>query len=281
MEDFERAQSLKAIRGARGNHNIGQANAHLLSGIVKCPQCGAPMYIGVTKWKNQDGTECRAESYVCSYATKHRGTSICQRNGVVAELVEAEVMEYTRKIVRNPRFIEDLRQKILTAVDLTEIGNDLKAYKRQLSNLQRNRACLESDIDRIAADDKYADRRRADMARRLDDLYEEIYKTEDSIQDCIMKKETLESEKISMQSILEILSSFDVIYDKMNATERRDLIKYLIADVQLFNKAEQKVEKRFVKEITYKFPIEQEILAQFSDKEVSVESIALLARPLW
>ena len=96
-----------------------------------------------------------------------------------------------------------------------------------------------------------------------------------------MKKETLESEKISMQSILEILSSFDVIYDKMNATERRDLIKYLIVDVQLFNKAEQKVEKRFVKEITYKFPIEQEILAQFSDKEVSVESIALLARPAW
>ena len=278
MEDFERAQSLKAIRGARGNHNIGQANAHLLSGIVKCPQCGAPMYIGVTKWKNQDGTERRTESYVCSYATKHRGTSICQRNGVVAELVEAEVMEYTRKIVRNPRFIEDLRQKILTAVDLTEIENDLKAYKRQLSNLQHNRACLESDIDRIVADDKYADRRRADMARRLDDLYEEIYKTEDSIQDCIMKKETLESEKISMQSILEILSSFDVIYDKMNATERRDLIKYLIADVQLFNKAEQKVEKRFVKEITYKFPIEQEILAQFSDKEVSVETVCLLSK---
>lgn len=81
------------------------------------------------------------------------------------------------------------------------------------------------------------------MARRLDDLYEEIYKTEDSIQDCIMKKETLESEKISMPSILEILSTFDVIYDKMNATERRDLIKYLIADVQLFNKAEQKVKK--------------------------------------
>lgn len=42
-EDFDRVQEIKAIRGKKGNHNIGQYNAHLLSGIVKCPQCGAPM----------------------------------------------------------------------------------------------------------------------------------------------------------------------------------------------------------------------------------------------
>ena len=41
-EDFDRVQEIKAIRGKKGNHNIGQYNAHLLSGIVKCPQCGAP-----------------------------------------------------------------------------------------------------------------------------------------------------------------------------------------------------------------------------------------------
>ncbi len=275
-EDFERTQNLKAIRGMKGNHNIGQSNAHLLSGIVKCPQCGAPMYIGVTKWKNQDGTERRTESYVCSYATKHRGTSICQRNGVVASQIEDEVMEYTRKVVQNPRFIEDLRTKILTAIDLTEIENDIKAYKKQLSSLQNSRSNLEQDIDRIAADDRYADRRRADMARRLDDLYDEIYRVEDLIQDAQMKKATLEKEQMSMQAIFDILSSFDTIYDKMNAVERRDLIKYLIAEVQLFNKEEQKTQKRFLKSVTYKFPIEESILSQFSDKEVSVEAVILL-----
>ena len=117
-------QEIKAIRGKKGNHNIGQYNAHLLSGIVKCPQCGAPMYIGMTKWTNQDGTERRTESYVCSYATKHRGTSVCRRNGVVASQVEDEVMEYTRKIVRNPQFVKDLQEKVMTAVDMTEVEND-------------------------------------------------------------------------------------------------------------------------------------------------------------
>ena len=156
-EDFDKVQEIKAIRGKKGNHNIGQYNAHLLSGIVKCPQCGAPMYIGMTKWTNQDGTE----------------------------------------------------------------------------------------------------RRRADMTRHLNDLYDQIYKAEDLLQESLMKKATLESEQMSVQSMIEILSSFDAIYDRMNAAERRDLVKYLISEVELFPREEQKTQKRFVKAIAYKFPIEQ------------------------
>ena len=277
-EDFDKVQEIKAIRGKKGNHNIGQYNAHLLSGIVKCPQCGAPMYIGMTKWTNQDGTERRTESYVCSYATKHRGTSVCRRNGVVASQVEDEVMEYTRKIVRNPQFIKDLQEKVMTAVDMTEVENDITAYKNQLSALQRSRDSLERDIDRIAPDDKYAERRRADMTRRLNDLYDQIYKAEDLLQESMMKKATLESEQMSVQSMIGILSSFDAIYDRMNAAERRDLVKYLISEVELFPREEQKTQKRFVKAIAYKFPIEQKVLTQFDECGASVETVCLMSR---
>ena len=275
-EDFDKMQEIKAIRGKKGNHNIGQYNAHLLSGIVKCPQCGAPMYIGMTRWTNQDGTERRTESYVCSYATKHRGTSVCRRNGVVASQVEDEVMEYTRKIVRNPQFIKDLQEKVMTAVDMTEVENDITAYKKQLSASQRSRDSLEQDIDRIAPDDKYAERRRADMTRRLNDLYDQIYKAEDLLQESLMKKATLESEQMSVQSMIGILSSFDAIYDRMNAAERRDLVKYLISEVELFPREEQKTQKRFVKAIAYKFPIEQKVLTQFDECGASVETVCQL-----
>ena len=177
-EDFDKVQEIKAIRGKKGNHNIGQYNAHLLSGIVKCPQCGAPMYIGMTKWTNQDGTE----------------------------------------------------------------------------------------------------RRRADMTRRLNDLYDQIYKAEDLLQESLMKKTTLESEQMSVQSMIGILSSFDAIYDRMNAAERRDLVKYLISEVELFPREEQKTQKRFVKAIAYKFPIEQKVLTQFDECGASVETVCLLSK---
>lgn len=51
----------------------------------------------------------------------------------------------------------------------------------------------------------------------------------------------------------------------MNATERRDLVKYLISEVELFPREKQKTQKRFVKAIAYKFPIEQKVLTQFDE----------------
>ena len=109
------------------------------------------------------------------------------------------------------------------------------------------------------------ERRRADMTRRLNDLYDQIYKAEDLLQESLMKKTTLEGEQMSVQSMIGILSSFDAIYDRMNAAERRDLVKYLISEVELFPREEQQTQKRFVKAIAYKFPIEQKVLTQFDE----------------
>ncbi len=122
------------------------------------------------------------------------------------------------------------------------------------------------------------ERRRADMTRRLNDLYDQIYKAEDLLQESMMKKATLESEQMSVQSMIGILSSFDAIYDRMNAAERRDLVKYLISEVELFPREEQKTQKRFVKAIAYKFPIEQKVLTQFDECGASVETVARLTR---
>ncbi len=116
------------------------------------------------------------------------------------------------------------------------------------------------------------------MTRRLNDLYDQIYKAEDLRQESLMKKTTLESEQMSVQSMIGILSSFDAIYDRMNAAERRDLVKYLISEVELFPREEQKTQKRFVKAIAYKFPIEQKVLTQFDECGASVETVVLLSK---
>lgn len=56
------------------------------------------------------------------------------------------------------------------------------------------------------------------------------------------------------------------------------MIKYMIADVQVFTPNERKEKARSCKSITYRFPIEQAVLDDFSDKEVRVESVVLLRR---
>ena len=277
-DEFNQAQEIKAIRAKRGNHNIGQAHAHLLSGIVRCPQCGAPMYIGVTKWQNQDGTERRTESYICSYAFKCKGTTRCKRNGIVAEQVEDEVMEFTKKLVCNPKFVADIQQKIGSSIDLSEVEKEIAYIQSQLSKWERKRDNLERDIDNIDDDDIYSSRRRDDMARRLNDIYTQIYQTEDALQDAKMKMESLKQDNLNVQTIYSLLSSFDKIYDMMTKEERRALIKYLISEVKVYMPEERKALGRCCKEITYRFPIEKSVLADFSENGVHVETVVLLSK---
>ena len=247
-EDFARAQEIKAMRAKKGNHNIGQAKAHLLSGIARCPQCGAPMYISTTRWVNEDGTERHTESYVCSYAMKHHGTSVCKRNGIVAEVLEKEVMEFTGKLLRNPKFVTDIEEKIQSIMDFSAVENSI--------------------------------RRRADMAKRLDNLYTEIYKTEDYLEDEKKKLEVLKDEKMNIQTIYGLLWSFDKIYDRMTREERRSLVKYLIAEVETNTAEDRKKLGRCCKSITYRLPIEKSVLTEFANSGVRVESVVLLERSI-
>ena len=67
-------------------------------------------------------------------------------------------------------------------------------------------------------------------------------------------------------------------YDQVDKSERRDLVKYLISEVELFPREEQKTQKRCVKAIAYKFPIEQKVLTQFDECGASVETVCLLSK---
>ena len=46
----------------------------------------------------------------------------------------------------------------------------------------------------------------------------------------------------------------------------------------MFPREEQKTQKRFVKAIAYKFPIEQKVLTQFDECGASVETVCLLSK---
>ena len=58
------------------------------------------------------------------------------------------------------------------------------------------------------------------------------------------------------------------------------ITKYLISEVELFPREEQKTQKRFVRAIAYKFPIEQKVLTQFDECGASIETVVLLSKDM-
>lgn len=52
-----------------------------LTGIMRCPQCGAGMVVGRTTNRTKSGEKRVLEYYVCG-AWKNKGTNVCRSNGV-------------------------------------------------------------------------------------------------------------------------------------------------------------------------------------------------------
>ena len=62
----------------------------------------------------------RKIKYQCGHYAKSKFGQ-CQKNTIPAEWIEAEVIEYTKLLVRNKQFAEDIQGQLVHKTDVSEI----------------------------------------------------------------------------------------------------------------------------------------------------------------
>jgi len=261
-EIFEKAQIRRREVGIANAPKVGRTATHLLTGLLKCPQCGTTMYPHVSRTKNQDGTVRDYWYYVCGHHVKsHNGQ--CQGNGISAAWIESEVVEFTKLLVKNPQFAEDIQQQLEQKVDIADIQSELDNLHSQLKKLERSKSNLERDIDGIVDEDRNAERKRRDMNNRLNKLYDDICDTEDLIAACEQKKLAVEQNILTVENVYRMLSVFDEVFDEMDSEDKREVIRSLVAEVQLHPKDTWDKNHSPVKSIKYTFPVNFEVMDSF------------------
>lgn len=275
-ELFEKAQRKKA-ESSTGKPVVGRGSKHLLSGILRCPMCGSSMYADIVQWTNKDGTKRTKLNYQCGHYAKAKHGN-CKKNSILGEWIESEVIAYTKLLVRNPLFVQDIQSKIGQKVDVSEINLEINNYKKRVARLEKSKYKLEQDIDNLSEEDKHAERKREDMNKRLHKLYEEIYELEDQISECEQRKQSAEHKQLSTESIYKILWAFDQLFDIMNREEQRKVLESLIAEVHLYPKETWKEGQNPIQEIKYTFPVSPEVLDELRGNMLSVETIVLLSK---
>lgn len=275
-ELFEKAQAKRKESKATGNPSIGRGCKHMLSGILKCPMCGSSMYADIQRWKNKDGSYNQRELYQCGHYAKSKFGQ-CKKNAIEADWIEGEVVAYTKLLVSNPRFAEDIQKRIGQKTDSSEIDNEIANYQKQLNKLERNKGRLEQDIDNIFDDDRNAERKRKDMNNRLNKIYEEIYNIEDLIAGCEQKKAVVNKNILTKENVYRMLMTFDKVFDKMNAADKRKVIESIIAEIHLKPKDTWSKDKSPIKEIKYAFPVSEDVLCSMRENVSSVETVVMLS----
>ena len=279
-EDVWNAAQAKLIAQAKKYEHVNKGKnerTHLLSGIVKCPICGAGMYGNKSIKYKKDGTKYKDFFYYgCKHRGMQRGHKCDYRKQIREELLDDAVAEVIVKLVSNPHFAAMMQEKINMKVDTTAIDQEITNYEKQLRQDYAIKSKLIEEIDNLNPDDRHYIRRKADLDDRLYRMYDKIEELELQLMDARAKKTSIEAEKITGDNIYKVLICFDKLYFAMNDVERRQLIEALIAEIQIYE--ERKPNGQWLKSIRFKLPIIENDLSIGLDNGEHVETIVLIQK---
>ncbi len=279
-EDVWNAAQVKLAAQAKKYEHVNKGKnerTHLLSGIVKCPICGAGMYGNKSIKHKKDGTKYKDFFYYgCKHRSMQRGHKCDYKKQIREELLDDAVAEVIVKLVSNPNFATMMQEKINMKVDTTAIDQEIENYEKQLRQDYSIKSKLMEEIDNLDPDDRHYIRRKSDLDDRLYRMYDKIEELESQLIDARAKKTSIEAEKITGDNIYKVLICFDKLYFAMNDVERRQLIEALIAEIQIYE--ERKPNGQWLKSIRFKLPIIENDLSIGLDNGEHVETVALLTR---
>ena len=277
-ETWEKVRTKRQSTGVKAPSKVGRERVHLLSGLLRCPKCGCPMYCNRHYWTNKDGTYKDVYYYFCGHSALTRGTP-CDYNAKLKKSdIEPYVIEALKELVRGDNYADEIQSRIGREIDTELIDRELSGYKKKLSEVNTNKANLEDSIDNLPLDVKFRERKLKDMQMRLDALYDTIAELEAKIEDATLRKKAMEDEAMTLDNVYKLLLSFDKIYDKMTLDEQKLMLTYLVKNIQIY--ANDEGATMPLKSITLNFPIfkdNREVNHILWKKDGSVETLVVLS----
>ena len=279
-EEVWQAAQVKLIAQAKKYEHVNKAKdtrTHLLSGIVKCPVCGAGMYGNKSIKSKKDGTKYKDFYYYgCKHRIMTRGHKCDYKRQIREELLDDAVAEVIVKLVSNPKFAAMMQEKINRKVDTTAIDGELTNYEKQLRQFYSVKSKLTEEIDSLDPDDRHYIKRKADLDERLYRMYDKIEDAETRLIETRAKKQAVEAEKLTGDNIYKVLIYFEKLYAVMSEVERRQFMETLISEIQIYD--DRQPNGQWLKSIKFKLPIIEEDMEMSLDNDKRVETIVLMSK---
>lgn len=275
------AQKKRKKTGHKSDKKHKLEHEHLLSGILKCPVCGANLYGNVNrKKKKEDGTYYKDYFfYACKHRKKIDGVRCYYDKQWNEETINGAVEETIRRVVRNPEFEAALRKKIDSRVDTSALDAEMENLQKVIRQYNGAKDKLGREMDMLDITDKHYDKKYEDMQKRLEELYDKIDETNDNIAELQSRIDFLIEQKISSDNVYKYLLYFDKLYDKFTDMEKKTFLNSFIEKIEVYPR--ELPNGRILKSIHFRFPLfyeGEEIIGLSWDNETTLECAVLLSR---
>ena len=267
---------------SRGKHEKKHSleHEHILSGIVKCPICGAGMYGRVNRKKKRDGTYYPDYFYYCcSHRTPVDGKQ-CNYNKQIGEvLLDTTIVSIIKDIVRNPMFAYTLKQALNSEIDISNIEKEKESLQKRRRQIEGAKNKLAEKMDLLDIDTPSYHNIYDDMEKRLYKLYNEIDEIDVLIQEIDVKINNVKGDRITFENVYKMFEYFEEYYETCTDAIKKELMGALIESIELY--PEKRPDGRLIKAINFAFPIKYDLdsdALNFPCNFVIDETIVLLQR---
>ncbi|KMK77956.1 recombinase family protein [Alkalihalobacillus pseudalcaliphilus] len=261
-EVWEKAKSIMANRS--GKPNRIHDGEFPLTGIMKCPACGAGMVIGRTTNTLKDGTKRVLEYYVCG-AWKNKGSAVCRSNGVRTDYADKHVLQKLSTIATNEVLIEQIVKRINNKKEINSspIQHEYETLKKALeANQQKKEKVLGLYEDDLI--------QKEDLVQRLSTLNEEKEHLEERLSPIELQMGQGGTQHINFSMVKQVMQNFKAAYKESLTREQRKRLMHLLVRQININEERQiesiqvQLNKDVAKHLTFKGGEDSSVTDEFS-----------------
>ena len=199
-----------------------------LTGILRCPKCGAGMVISRTTNTLADGTKKRIAYYCCGN-WKNKGTSVCNSNTIRVDKANEYVFKKIEELVSNEAMIKAVVKNINK-----ERKDKVKPAKRLLSDIDKELEKLDKRKRKIF--EAYEDDiiTKEEFQIRKDELNEKIRNLEEEKKPLLKTISEEVSEEIPYEFIKDILMNFSkILNSSVSREQQKKLLHMIISEITM------------------------------------------------
>ena len=193
-----------------------------LTGILKCPVCGAGMVIMRTTNKLADGTKKRISYYACGN-WKNKGTAVCNSNTIRVDKANDYVFSKISELLSNEKMIKAIVNNInkTRRNNVEPSRNRLEILDKKLQKLKNKKhKLLEAYEDDILTKEEFQDRKL-----ELDNIIEGL---EEERQPLLVNVTDEVNEEVPYKLVKEILQNFSKVLSNCKTREKQKMLLHML-----------------------------------------------------
>ena len=228
METWNKVQVILKERSKK--HNKIYDSEFPLTGILRCPVCGAGMTINRSTSKRKDGTRRINEYYSCGN-WKNKGTAVCNSNSIRVELADEYVLNKIMELIND----ESILRKVIDNINKNK-STKLKPILEQLEQINKEIEKLTDKKNKNIElfEDGILD--KSELSIRVKVINDDIEKLKYREQELKQDLQLAEGDPIPFELVNEVMQRFKEVFLNMSTSQQRKQLIHLLVSKITINK---------------------------------------------